>query len=264
MKTRKRTCPDTARSAVENAAQCRVPRAISSLIHAAPGCSSLFIAIILLALIGIESEVAAHGVSTADARFLRHNEGFQFPVYLYLGAKHMVTGYDHLLYLFGVIFYLQGLRSVALYVSLFALGHSITLITGVLAGLEFNVHIIDAIIGLSVVYKAFENMGGFRALFGMQVDSRAAVFVFGLFHGFGLATKLQAMQLSPQGLVANLLSFNLGVELGQLVALVYLLLFLALVRPAVTGSRAGHGINFLLMVGGFSLTTWQLAYYVAG
>lgn len=216
---------------------------------------------LVLLLLHSSFSVQAHGIGGADAEFLNRNQGFHFFVYLYLGAKHMVTGYDHLMFLFGVIFYLLSLRSIALYVSLFALGHSITLISGVLADINVNVYLIDAIIGLSVVYKAFDNMGGFQGLLGFTPNNRWAVFIFGLFHGFGLATKLQDMQISEQGLVANLLSFNLGVELGQIVALFYLVLLLRLGKQFFDGPRLGLLVNFLLMAGGFSLTAYQLAYY---
>ena len=138
---------------------------------------------------------------------------------MYLGAKHMVTGYDHLLFLVGVIFFLYRLKDVLLYVSLFTIGHSVTLLVGVLGGIHANPYLIDAIIGFSVAYKAFENMDGFRRFFGFQPDTRIAVLVFGLFHGFGLATKLQEFELSPNGLVANIVSFNVGVEIGQGLAL---------------------------------------------
>ena len=145
---------------------------------------------------------------------------------MYLGAKHMVTGYDHLLFLVGVIFFLYRLRDILLYVSLFTVGHSVTLLVGALGGVRANAYLIDAIIGLSIVYKAFENMGGFRAI-GIQPNTRAAVLVFGLFHGFGLATKLQEYALSRNGLVTNIVSFNVGVEIGQILALTAVLLALA-------------------------------------
>jgi hypothetical protein len=175
----------------------------------------------------------------------------------------MVTGYDHLMFLFGVIFYLTTLRSIALYVSLFAIGHSITLIFGVLTDIQVNVYIIDAIIGLSVVYKAFDNLGGFERFFGISANNRSAVFIFGLFHGFGLATKLQQMTLSEDGLLANLLSFNLGVELGQILALIYLLLLLSISQRITDKPVFGISVNIILMAGGFTLTSYQLAHYFA-
>src|SRR5882672_976937 len=167
---------------------------------------------------------AAHGVARGDARFLQSLQGAAIGPLMYLGAKHMVTGYDHLLFLVGVLFFLYRLRDVLLYVSLFTIGHSVTLLAGVLGGFHANAFVVDAIIGLSVVYKAFENVGGFRRLLGWQPDTRAAVLIFGLCHGFCLATKLQEFTLPKTGLVANIVSFNVGVEIGQLLALTAVLI----------------------------------------
>src|SRR5829696_86073 len=166
----------------------------------------------------------AHGVSEGDASFVEANQGAAVIEFLYLGAKHMVTGYDHLLFLAAVIFFLYRLKDVVTYVTLFTIGHSITLLAGVLGGIHANPYMIDAIIGFSIVYKAFENMDGFRRVFGVQPNTRVAVLIFGLFHGFGLATKLQDFALSPNGLVANIVSFNVGVEIGQAVALTFVLI----------------------------------------
>src|SRR5215204_77303 len=140
-----------------------------------------------------------HGVSGDDKAFLEQASGRQLIVFMYLGAKHMVTGYDHLLFLFGVVFFLYRLREVGTYVTLFAVGHSTTLLWGVLGGVHVNPHLVDAIIGLSVVYKALDNLGAYRRWFGVQPNTHAAVLVFGFFHGFGLATKLQDFKLSPEG-----------------------------------------------------------------
>lgn len=164
-----------------------------------------------------------HAVSGGDAAFVGAIDGVAVVPFVYLGAKHMVTGYDHLLFLAGVIFFLHRLRDVVLYVTLFTAGHSLTLLAGVLGGWRANPWIVDAVIGFSIVYKAFENLDGFRRVFGVAPNPRLAVFVFGLFHGLGLATKLQDLLVSPQGRVANLVSFNAGVELGQLAALALLL-----------------------------------------
>src|SRR6185503_10048921 len=155
---------------------------------------------------------SAHNVSKRDASFVESNQGAAVAAFFYLGAKHMVTGYDHLAFLVGVIFFLYRLKDVVLYVSLFTLGHSVTLLAGVLGGIHANPYIVDAIIGVSVVYKAFDNMDGFRRLLGFEPNTKLAVLIFGLFHGFGLATKLQELALTQQGLVANILSFNVGVE----------------------------------------------------
>ena len=145
------------------------------------------LALQLLLLAGV---ALAHTVAEGDQDFVRNSAGAQIVPFIYLGAKHMVTGYDHLLFLAGVIFFLYRLKEVALYVTLFAIGHSSTLLLGVLTGLHVNPFLIDAIIGLSVVYKALDNMDAFRTLLGWQPNPKLAVLLFGFFHGFGLATKL--------------------------------------------------------------------------
>ena len=218
---------------------------------------------VLLALVA-SATALGHGVSGADAQYLEGVSGLNLAGFAYLGAKHMVTGYDHLLYLTGVIFFLREFRDVALYVTLFAVGHSITLLTGVLAGLQLNVYLVDAIIGLSIVYKAFENLDGFRTCFGIQPNAKAAVFLFGLAHGFGLATKLQDLSLSDEGLIPNMIAFNVGVEIGQIVALLFLLTMINIWRSLPNFVRHAYGFNVLLMFAGFTLFGFQLAGYFYG
>src|SRR5690349_6845615 len=201
----------------------------------------------------LSASLDAHGVSGKDAVYLQGLNGPAIGPLMYLGAKHMVTGYDHLLFLVGVIFFLYRLKDVLLYVSLFTLGHSLTLLFGVLGGFHANAYIIDAVIGLSVVYKAFENMGGFERVIGFRPNTRAAVMVFGLFHGFGLATKLQELTLSPNGLVTNIVSFNIGVEIGQFLALTAILIGLTYWRTRPGFMRHAFATNTMLMTGGFIL-----------
>jgi hypothetical protein len=213
-------------------------------------------------LLALAASIAiAHNVDEADQAFLTNNAGLQIVPFIYLGAKHMVTGYDHLLFLVGVIFFLYRLREVALYVTLFAVGHSVTLLFGVLGRIDVNPFIIDAIIGLSVVYKAFDNLNGFRTLFGVQPEPRIAVLVFGLFHGFGLATKLQELQLSDEGLIANMVSFNVGVEIGQFLALGAILLVMNFWRRSSSFLRHAYATNVALMTAGFVLAGYQFAGY---
>jgi len=204
---------------------------------------------------------AAHGVAEGDAQFLERIQGTHIIPYMYLGAKHMVTGYDHLLFLAGVIFFLYRLKDVALYVTLFAIGHSTTLLLGILAGIRADAYIVDAIIGLSVVYKAFENLGGFRRL-GINIDTRAAVLLFGLAHGFGLSTKLQDLSLSSDGLVPNMIAFNVGVELGQFAALALILIAFDVWRRSGTFLRSAYVTNVLIMMAGFTLFGYQLTGYL--
>lgn len=216
-----------------------------------------------LMLLGIGTAFA-HGVASDDQAFLEQNSGMQLLPFVYLGAKHMVTGYDHLLFLFGVIFFLYRMREVGAYVTLFAVGHSVTLLYGVLGGVHVNPYIVDAIIGFSVVYKALDNLGAFKRWFGVQPNTKFAVLIFGLFHGFGLATKLQDFTLSPDGLIANIIAFNVGVELGQLLALAGILVAMAYWRRSDSFHRHAFAANTVLMTAGFMLIGYQLTGYYQG
>lgn len=206
----------------------------------------------------------AHGVDDATKAFLAGNEGVSIIPFLYIGAKHMVTGYDHLLFLVGVIFFLYRSKDVLIYVSFFTLGHSLTLLFGVLNDTHVNAYLIDAIIGLSIVYKGFDNLGGFKRMLGYQPNTKAAVLIFGLFHGFGLATKLQEFEFSEDGLVANILAFNVGVELGQFMALAFILLAINYWRRFDSFLRFSTATNALLMSGGMMLFGFQMTGYFVG
>jgi len=216
----------------------------------------------VLALACLSGDVAAHNISESNARFVEQLNGPAVIPFLYLVAKHMFTGYDHLLFLVGVVFFLNRPRDIVLYVSLFTLGHSITLLLGVFAGWQVNAYLIDAVIGLSVVYKAFENMGGFDRLGRFRLDTRTAVFLFGLFHGLGLATRLQNLTLTEEGLVTNMLSFNVGVELGQVAALSAVLLVLVRWRHGSRFPSQAFVANAALMSCGFILASFQFTGYL--
>ncbi len=205
----------------------------------------------------------AHGVSESDKGFLQGSTGMQLLPYMYLGAKHMVTGYDHLLFLCGVIFFLYRLKDVGLYVTLFAVGHSTTLLLGVLNGWHINAYFVDAIIGLSIVYRAFDNLGGFRTVFGVQPNKKAAVLIFGFVHGLGLATKLQDFALSADGLIPNMVAFNVGVELGQLLALGMILVVMRFWRSTASFGRLALTGNFALMTAGFILAGYQFTGFLS-
>lgn len=220
----------------------------------------LFILTVLLAL-GLPIETFAHGVDENTRTFLQQNTGIQIIPFLYVGAKHMVTGYDHLLFLVGVVFFLYRSRDVLLYVSMFTLGHSLTLLFGVISDIQVNAYLIDAIIGLSVIYKGFDNLGGFTQLLGKSPNAKLAVLIFGLFHGFGLATKLQEFQLPEEGLIVNLIAFNVGVELGQFTALAFILLAINFWRKHPSFTQFATSTNCLLMSAGFMLMGYQLTGY---
>jgi HupE / UreJ protein len=165
-----------------------------------------FALVLILALTGTEAH--AHAVTQGDKGYIQEITGIHLMPFVYLGAKHMMTGYDHILFLFGVIFFLYRLKHIGIYVSLFALGHSTTMLLGVLFDTNVSSYLIDAIIGLSIVYKALDNLGAYQRWFGVQPDTRAATLIFGLFHGLGLATKIREYEMSPDGLIPNLLAFN--------------------------------------------------------
>ena len=212
--------------------------------------------LIPIALLCLAAPLLAHNVAARDAAFLKQNQGTQIFPFLYLGAN--------LLFLFGVIFFLYRLKDVAIYVTCFAIGHSVTLLTGVLTGVHVNPFLVDALIGLSVVYKAFDNLDGFRTLFGFQPNTKLMVLTFGLVHGFGLATKLQDLHLSTKGLVGNLVSFNVGVELGQLIALSIILLAMTWWRSTSDFVKHAVAANVVVMMLGFLLIGYQLTGYYTG
>ena len=231
-------------------------------IYSRPLCIGLMVLGSFILLFGSSVELFAHGVTGGDKGYILESSGVMIMPFIYLGAKHMMTGYDHLLFLFGVIFFLYRLKDVGIYVTLFAIGHVITLLSGVLLEINFSSYIIDAIIGFSVVYKSLDNMGAFQRWFGAQPNTKAATFIFGLFHGFGLATKILEYKISPDGLLANLISFNVGVEIGQILALALILIMISFWRKSDSFLRHAYSANAFVMMLGFILMGYQLAGYV--
>ena len=212
----------------------------------------------LILFVSAMPEAIAHGVPEGDKGFIQESTGVLLAPFIYMGAKHMITGYDHLLFLFGVIFFLYRLKDVGLYVTLFAVGHSVTLLFGVLTNISISSYVIDAIIGFSVVYKALDNLGAFQRWFGYQPDTRAATLIFGLLHGVGLATKIQEFEISPDGLIPNLIAFNVGVEIGQLLALGSILILMGYWRRTASFWRHAYAANVAMMSAGFLLMGYQL------
>lgn len=207
---------------------------------------------------------AAHAVAEGDKGYIQEITGVHLLPFVYLGAKHMVTGYDHLLFLLGVIFFLYRLQHIAIYVSLFAIGHSTTMIMGVYFGWNVSSYLIDAIIGLSVVYKALDNLGAFQRWLGYQPNTKLATLIFGFFHGLGLATKILEYDIAPDGLLPNLLAFNVGVEIGQLLALSAILILMGYWRRTTSFWKHAYTANVLMMTAGFVLIGYQLTgYFIA-
>ena len=224
----------------------------------------ILMALVLLALIAFATTAFAHAVTAGDKGYIQEVSGMKLIPFMYLGAKHMVTGYDHLLFLFGVVFFLYKMKHVGIYVSLFAIGHSTTMLAGVYFGWNFSSYLIDAIIGLSVVYKALDNLGAYQRWFGVQPDTKAATLIFGFFHGLGLATKLLEYDIAPNGLIPNLLAFNVGVEIGQLIALAMILIVMGYWRKTTSFWKHAYTANVVMMSAGFILVGYQMTgYFVA-
>lgn len=215
-----------------------------------------FLALSALLAFGVAAH--AHGVDTSDAGYIAEITGINLLPYVYLGAKHMITGYDHILFLLGVIFFLYRMEQIGIYVSLFAIGHSTTMVLGVYFNWAISSYFIDAIIGLSVVYKALDNIGAFERWLGFQPNIKAATLVFGLFHGLGLATKVLEYNMSEDGLLPNLIAFNVGVEIGQLLALGTILIAMGFWRRTRSFWKLAYSANVAMMCAGFVLFGYQL------
>ena len=222
------------------------------------------LSLLILAVIVLTTSAAlAHDVTPGDAGYIQEIWGVHIIPFIYLGAKHMITGYDHILFLLGVVFFLYHMRDVAIYVSLFAIGHSVTMLLGVWFGWGINAYLIDAIIGLSVVYKALDNLGGFQKWFGVQPNTKTATLIFGLFHGTGLASKILEYEIAEDGLLANLLAFNVGVEVGQLLALFVILIVMGYWRRSPNFMRQATYANLIMVALGVLLTFVQVAGFIA-
>lgn len=203
--------------------------------------------------------LAAHGVSSADQEIL-NNGGLLS--YIYVGAKHMVTGYDHLLFLAGVIFYLKGFKDIVRFITVFTIGHSITLIGATYLGIKADEHLIDAVIALSVLYKGFENLGGFEKQFKTKSPNLLfMVFMFGLIHGFGLSTRLQSFEVGASQFLSKIISFNVGVELGQILALIPIVFIITQWQHKKSYAAFYKAANFYLVIAGIGLFIYQMYNY---
>ncbi len=227
------------------------------------GRTAILFCLVVTALAASASHALAHNVTPGDAGYIQEIWGVKLIPFAYLGAKHMVTGYDHILFLLGVVFFLYKMKDVAIYVSLFALGHSVTMLAGVWFGWGISAYVIDAIIGLSVVYKALDNLGAYQRWFGVQPNTKAATLIFGLFHGTGLATKILDYEIAQEGLLANLLAFNVGVEIGQVLALGVILIVMGYWRKSANFFRQAYTANVVVMSLGFMLMGLHITGYFA-
>lgn len=184
--------------------------------------------------------------------------------FVWTGAEHMLTGYDHLLFLAGVVFFLSSFIEIVKFITAFTIAHTIVLIGATIAGISVDHHLIDAFIALTVVYKGFENLGGFQQLLQMPPPNLLPmVFVFGLVHGFGLSTQLQTLTLAEDpGLILKIIWFNVGVELGQIAALCVMLVVINAWRSTYVWNAFSRTCNLLLVLTGFVLFFYQVHGYV--
>jgi len=216
--------------------------------------------IMILLLVLLPTIALAHGISESDKAALLSGGYLQ---YLWLGASHMLTGYDHLLFIFGVIFFLTGFRDIVKYITIFTLGHSLTLVFATILGITANYYLVDAVIALSVCYKGFDNLDGFKKYLKMPSPNLLwVIFIFGLIHGFGLSTRLQQLPLGETGLIMRILSFNVGVELGQITALAGMLVLISTWRRTQSFVQFTMVSNAGLIVAGAFLFLMQMHGYV--
>ena len=213
----------------------------------------------LLLFILLPVILLAHGVSASDQETLR-NGGLLS--YIFVGAKHMVTGYDHLLFLTGVIFYLTGFKDIVRFITVFTVGHSITLISATYLGIKADEHLIDAVIAISVLYKGFENLGGFKKILKTTSPNLLfMVFTFGLIHGFGLSTRLQSFDMGEGQFLSKIISFNIGVELGQVLALIPIVFIISKWKAFRSYKTFYKIINWFLVFAGIGLFIFQMYGY---
>lgn len=217
---------------------------------------ALFLLVFLFPLLGF-----AHDVTSADQELL-HNGGLW--AYIQVGATHMLTGYDHLLFLAGVVFYLNSLKDIIKFITVFTIGHCITLIGATYMGITANEHLVDAVIALSVLYKGFENLGGFEKLNVKSPNLLLMVGLFGLIHGFGLSTRLQSFDMGQEQVLAKILCFNIGVEVGQILALIPIVFVITIARKHSQFPAFYKAVNCYLVLAGIGLFIYQIYTYYTG
>lgn len=213
----------------------------------------------LIVAILVAGQAFGHGMSEAEKQSIIEGGNLR---YMMIGATHMLSGYDHLLFVFGIIFFLTKFRDIVKYITAFTLGHSVTLIYATFNGIQVNYFLIDAVIALSVVYIAFANLEGFKKYWHVKEPNMLVMIVsLGLVHGLGLSTRLQQLPLSEDNLLMNIISFNIGIELGQIVALAVMLLVLTESRKRKHFQPFSKISNTFLVIAGFYLFVSQMHGY---
>lgn len=205
------------------------------------------------------SQAFAHGMSEAEKQTIIEGGNFH---YILIGSSHMLSGYDHLLFVFGIVFFLTSFRDIVKYITAFTLGHSITLIFATFNAVAINYFLIDAIIGLSVCYIAFVNLDGFRKYLNINPPNMLIMITgLGLIHGLGLSTRLQQLPLNKDELLMNIISFNVGIEVGQIVALAFMLLLITAFRKTKIFKPFSLITNYFLIFAGIFFFLMQMHGY---
>ena len=209
--------------------------------------SQWLLAIVALLFVG---QVFGHGMSEAEKQTIIEGGNLR---YIWIGATHMLSGYDHLAFVFGIIFFLTRFKEIVKYITVFTVGHSITLIIATFNAIQVNYFLVDAVIALSVCYIAFHNLDGFKKWLNVKAPNMMAmIFILGLIHGLGLSTRLQQLPLSEDHLLMNIISFNVGIEIGQISALAVMLILIAAFRKSHVFKSFSKAANtFLIIAGGY-------------
>ena len=212
---------------------------------------------ILIALLA--SQVFGHGMSEAEKQTIIEGGNLR---YILIGATHMLSGYDHLAFVFGIIFFLTKFKEIVKYITAFTVGHSITLIYATINAIQINYFLVDAVIALSVCYIAFHNLEGFKKWLNVRAPNMMVmIFGLGLIHGLGLSTRLQQLPLSEDSLLMNIISFNVGIEIGQISALAVMLFLIAAFRKSHVFKSFSKASNTFLVIAGSYLFLMQMHGY---
>ncbi|MGA1932328.1 HupE/UreJ family protein [Arcobacter sp. YIC-464] len=214
---------------------------------------------LFLLLFVLTMELFAHGMSDEEKQIIIDGGNFS---YIYIGMTHMLSGYDHLLFIFGILFFIKSIKEIIKLITLFTIGHSVTLISATFYEVQINYYLIDAIIALSICYIAFVNLGFLDSILKTRFfNMNIMVLIFGLIHGLGLSTRLQQMPLNENELLLNILSFNIGIELGQIIALIVMFLLLQFIYKTIYFNTIKKVVNIILIFLGFILAIMQFMDY---
>lgn len=221
---------------------------------------NIFPIVVLFLIYFSSSPIFGHGVSQEEKNMILEGKNLK---YIYIGIIHMLKGYDHLLFLLGIVFLIKSRSQIIKLITAFTLGHSITLIFATINSIQVNSYIIESTIAFSVCYIAFVNLKGFEKLFNIKpLNTLVMVFIFGLIHGLGLSSILQQFPLKSESLLSNIISFNIGIEIGQLIAIFIIYLILSMIKKYSIYNIFKIFVNILIYLAGLFLCYIQIQNYL--